>query len=116
MKDKVASALGEAELLRIEMERFQKSMGDSIDKTNMRMVELETAIQDQNLDVDTAIQLERLEEVERAIIALDPAQFVRRNELNGHGAPHAERLAMPGPTERVRRTRSAHPSTDSTEI
>ncbi len=83
MKDKVASALGEAELLRIEMERFQKSIGDSIDKTNMRMVELETAIQDQNLDVDTAIQLERLEEVERAIIALDPAQFVRRNELNG---------------------------------
>jgi len=53
----------------------------------MRMVELETAIQDQNLDVDTAIQLERLEEVERAIIALDPAQFVRRNELNGASVP-----------------------------
>ncbi len=81
LKDKVAGALGEAELLRIEMERFQKSIGDDIDKTQLRMVELETAIQDQSLDVDTAIQLERLEEVERAIIALDPAQFVRRDEV-----------------------------------
>jgi len=81
LKDKVAGALGEAELLRIEMERFQKSIGDDMDKTQLRMVELETAIQDQSLDVDTAIQLERLEEVERAIIALDPAQFVRRDEV-----------------------------------
>jgi chromosome segregation ATPase len=89
MKDKVASALGSAEILRIEMERFQATIGDTIDKTNMRLVELETAIQDQALDVDTAIQLERLEEVERAIIALDPAQFVRRNEINVAGNPPA---------------------------
>jgi hypothetical protein len=85
MKDKVASALGSAEILRIEMESFQLTIGETIDKTNMRLVELETALQDQALDVDTAIQLERLEEVERAIIALDPAQFVRRHELNGNG-------------------------------
>ncbi len=87
LKDKVASAMGSAELLRIEMERFQKTIADSMDKTNLRMVELETTVQDQTLDVDTSIQLERLEEVERAIIALDPAQFVRRNEMNG--AAHA---------------------------
>lgn len=85
LKDRVAGALGEAELLRIEMERFQKTISEGMDKTNMRMVELETMVQDQNLDVDTAIQLERLEEVERAIIALDPAQFVRREELKGAG-------------------------------
>ncbi len=95
MKDRVASALGEAELLRIEMERFQKTIGDTVDKTNMRLVELETLVQDQALDVDTAIQLERLEEVERAIIALDPAQFVRRNEINGAGSPVG--MPMPGP-------------------
>ncbi len=85
LKDKVAGALGEAELLRIEMERFQKTIGDGMDKTQLRLVELETAIQDQTLDVDTAIQLERLEEVERAIIALDPAQFVRRDEMPTKG-------------------------------
>ncbi|MET0911380.1 MAG: hypothetical protein ABWZ99_18090, partial [Ilumatobacteraceae bacterium] len=96
MKDKVASALGSAEILRIEMERFQATIGDTIDKTNMRLVELETAIQDQTLDVDTAIQLERLEEVERAIIALDPAQFVRRNEVNVPGSVPASN-GMPTP-------------------
>ncbi len=97
MKDKVASALGEAELLRIEMERFQKTIGDDMDKTHLRMVELETAIQDATMDVDTAIQLERLEEVERAIIALDPAQFVRRNELQGGGTmPQPEPVGVNG--------------------
>jgi chromosome segregation ATPase len=96
MKDKVASALGSAELLRIEMERFQKSIGEAIDKTNIRMVDLETTIQDQTLDVDTSIQLERLEEVERAIIALDPAQFVRRNEMNGAAAASAQNGASLG--------------------
>lgn len=97
MKDRVASALGEAELLRIEMERFQKSIGEVIDKTNLRMVDLEALVHDQALDVDTAVQLERLEEVERAIIALDPAQFVRRNELAGSAAPAADRLAFDAP-------------------
>jgi hypothetical protein len=98
MKDKVGSALGQAELLRIDMERFQKSIGETIDKTNMRLVELETSVQDQALDVDTAIQLERLEEVERAIIALDPAQFVRRDELPGVGAkPATNGTSMPSP-------------------
>jgi chromosome segregation ATPase len=97
MKDKVASALGEAELLRIEMERFQKTIGETIDKTNMRLVELETTVQDQTLDVDTAIQLERLEEVERAIIALDPAQFVRRDEISGNGGGGSP-ADMPMPT------------------
>jgi uncharacterized phage infection (PIP) family protein YhgE len=80
MKDRVASAAGEVELVRIEVERFQKSMGESMDKTVGRIVELETQLQDQHLDVETAVQLERLEEVERALLALDPGQFVRREE------------------------------------
>jgi hypothetical protein len=80
MKDRVASAAGEVELVRIEMERFQKSMGESLDKTVGRIVELETQVQEQHLDVETAVQLERLEEVERALLALDPNQFVRRED------------------------------------
>jgi hypothetical protein len=80
MKDRVASAAGEVELVRIEVERFQKSMGESIDKTVGRIVELETQMQEQHMDVETAVQLERLEEVERALLALDPSQFVRREE------------------------------------
>ncbi len=81
MKDRVASAAGEVELVRIEVERFQKSMGDSMDKAVGRIVELETQLQEHHMDVDTAVQLERLEEVERALLALDPNQFVRRDDL-----------------------------------
>jgi hypothetical protein len=83
MKERVASAAGEVELLRIENERYQASIGETIDKTVARLVDVETQLQEHHMDVDTAVQLERLEEVERAIIALDPAQFVRRDELPG---------------------------------
>mgnify|MGYP001819401008 FL=1 len=55
-------------------------MGESLDKTVGRIVDLETPLQEQHLDVETAVQLERLEEVERALLALDPGQFVRREE------------------------------------
>ena len=81
MKDRVASAAGEVELVRIEVERFQQSMGESMDKTVGRIVELETQMQEQHMDVETAVQLERLEEVERALLALDPSQFVRREDV-----------------------------------
>ena len=94
LKDRFGSVAGEVELIRIETERFQQSMGETMDKTTVRIVELETQMQEQHLDVETAVQLERLEEVERALIALDPSQFVRRSEAeiradraasNGHG-------------------------------
>ena len=77
LKDRVRSVAGEAELVRIEMERFQASMGETVDKTKLRLTEVETQLQDQAMDTETAVQLERLEEVERALIALDPSQFVR---------------------------------------
>jgi len=77
MKDRVGGLAGEVELVRIEVERFQKSMGDTMDKAVGRIVELETQLQEHHMDVDTSIQLERLEEVERALLALDPNQFVR---------------------------------------
>jgi len=80
MKDRVGGLAGEVELVRIEVERFQKSMGDTMDKAVGRIVELETQLQEHHMDVDTAIQLERLEEVERALLALDPGQFVRHEE------------------------------------
>lgn len=94
LKDRFGSVAGEVELIRIETERFQQTMGETMDKTTGRIVELETQVQEQHLDVETAVQLERLEEVERALIALDPSQFVRRSEAdiraeraasNGHG-------------------------------
>jgi len=85
MKDRVSSAAGEVELVRIEVERFQKSMGESMDKAVVRVTDIETQMQEQHMDVETAVQLDRLEEVERAVIALDPSQFVRRDEIKSNG-------------------------------
>jgi hypothetical protein len=102
MKDRVASAAGEVELVRIEVERFQKSMGESLDKTVGRIVELETQLQEQHMDVETAVQLERLEEVERALMALDPSQFVRREESGSSppaNASPSNPLTAPTPFE-----------------
>jgi hypothetical protein len=99
MKDRVASVAGEVELIRIETDRFKESIGESLDKTVARIVDLETQMQEQHLDVETAVQLERLEEVERAIIALDPSQFVRRDEHATSPSPTADRpdLAVTAP-------------------
>lgn len=83
MKEQISSALGQAELVRIEMDRFKDDLTKTVDKSNVRLTELETTVQDQNMDVETAVQLERLEEVERAVLMLDPDQFVRRDEIDG---------------------------------
>lgn len=95
MKDRVLSAAGQVELVRIEVERFQKSMGESLDKTTGRIVEIETQMQEQHLDVETAVQLERLEEVERALLSLDPSQFVRRDEAGSRQPMPASSASTP---------------------
>ena len=95
MKDRVLSAAGQVELVRIEVERFQKSMGESLDKTIGRIVEIETQMQEQHLDVETAVQLERLEEVERALLSLDPNQFVRRDEAGSRQPMPASSASTP---------------------
>jgi len=94
MQEKVSSAAGEAMLVRIELERFQKVTAESMDKANVRVTELETMVQEQHMDVEAAVQLERLEEIERAVIALDPSQFVRKDEgAAANGSSPADRAA-----------------------
>jgi len=86
MQEKVSSAAGEAMLVRIELERFQKSVAEQMDKATVRVTEIETIVQEQHMDVEAAVQLERLEEIERAVIALDPDQFVRKDDGSGGSA------------------------------
>ncbi len=95
MQEKVSAAAGEAVLVRIELERFQKTVDEQLDREKVRVTELETAIQEQHMDVEAAIQLERLEEVERAVIALDPEQFVRKDQSAAPPMGSAEALAPP---------------------
>ena len=78
LKDKMSSAVGEAMLVRIEMERLEKAVNERTDTLSIRMTEVETQVQDATMDVSTAMQLDRLEEIERALIELNPDNFVRK--------------------------------------
>lgn len=79
VKDRVSSALGQAELVRIEMDRFQEKMKNDLDVNVSRLTAIETAVQDQRMDVESAVQLERLEEVERMVLMLDPEVMAQRS-------------------------------------
>jgi hypothetical protein len=80
MKSQMSSAIGEAMLVRIELDRVQTTFDDKLDKTTVRLGEIEALLTD-HMDVGAAVQLERLDELERAIMLLDPAQFVTKDEF-----------------------------------
>lgn len=87
VKEQLSSAVGEAMLVRIEVDRFIASQEEKFDATALRMSEIESQLAD-TMDVSEAVQLERLEEIERALLELDPNQFVRKVEAtNGGGFP-----------------------------
>jgi hypothetical protein len=97
LKEKMSSVAGEAMLVRIEMERLEKSAEEKLDRLVVRINEIETTVQDQTMDVSTAVQLERLEELERAVMELDPRQFVRREELARAAQKKQQPLDPPEP-------------------
>ncbi len=84
VKEQLSSAVGEAMLVRIEVDRFIESQGEKFDATAVRMSEIEAQLAD-TMDVSEAVQLERLEEIERALVELNPDQFVRKAEANAAG-------------------------------
>lgn len=89
VKEQLSTAVGEAMLVRIEVDRFIASQDEKFDSTALRMSEIESQLAD-TLDVNEAVQLERLEEIERALLELNPNQFVRKVEATdgaGFSAP-----------------------------
>jgi hypothetical protein len=78
LREQMSSAVGESMLVRIELERVANSTGEQFDKIQVRIAELAAQIAENELDVSTAVQLERLEEIERALAELNPDQFVRK--------------------------------------
>jgi uncharacterized phage infection (PIP) family protein YhgE len=86
LKEKVSTAVGEAVLVRIEMDRLEKASAERFDKVALRVTEVESQLADATMDVSTAVQLERLEELERAVIEIDPTKFVTRSEFQRTGA------------------------------
>jgi hypothetical protein len=84
VKEQLSSAVGEAMLVRIEVDRFIASQGEKFDAAAVRMSEIEAQLAD-TMDVSEAVQLERLEEIERALLELNPNQFVRKVEASTGG-------------------------------
>lgn len=80
LKERLSNAVGEATLVRIEMDRLSEGLDERFDRVQVRLADMEAKVSDA-MDVSTAIQLERLEELERAVAELDPAELVRRSEL-----------------------------------
>jgi regulator of replication initiation timing len=85
LREKLSTAIGEAVLVRIEMERLDKSLGERFDTVALRVTDVETQLADATADVSTSVQLERLEELERAVIEIDPTKFVTRSEYQRTG-------------------------------
>ena len=79
-------------------------MNERSDTLAVRLTEVETNLQDATMDVSTAVQLDRMETIERALAELDPDQFVRKD---GRDAPESA-TAPPG-RPRARPTSSATP-------
>jgi len=48
------------------------------------------------MDLSAAVQLERLEELERAIVAFDPDQFVRKTDPGADPGPAKSRPTLAG--------------------
>lgn len=81
MREKVTSLAGETVLVRIEMDRLNEGLEDRFDKVNLRLVTMESKLDD-DADISLSVQMERLEELERSLLELDPDRFATREELH----------------------------------
>jgi len=79
LKVKLSAAAGESVLIRMDLEKFEKVTSERVESANARLATVESQLADATMDVSTAIQLERLEELERAVTELDPNKFVLRD-------------------------------------
>ena len=94
VKDQLSAAVGEAMLVRIEIDRLSSVTDEKLDKATLRMAEIEALLTDE-MDVSTAVQLERLEELERAFAEFNPDLFVRRTDPGARVGSTAS-AGMPG--------------------
>lgn len=107
LKEKLSNAIGEATLVHIEMDRLTENLDERFDRVQVRMAEVESKVAD-SMDVSTAVQLDRLEELERAVAELDPSRLV------GGPEPGALRGPLLPPPGHDARTNHQFPAPDNT--
>lgn len=96
IREQLSAAVGEAMLVRIEIDRVAATTDERLDRAGLRMAEIESLLGDE-MDVSASVQLERLDELERAISALDPDQFVRKVDPNASNGKSSNASALPAP-------------------
>ena len=96
LKQQMSSAVGEAMLVRIELDRAVGDMAEKIDKANVRMAEIESLLSDE-MDVNASVQLERLDELERALAELDPDRFAPSDARLVAAQPAGRAASVPPP-------------------
>jgi len=77
LDEQLTTTVGEATIARIELDRLSQRVAERLDTIQVRVGELESQMTEQ-LDVGTAVQLERLDELERAVMELDPGALLRK--------------------------------------
>lgn len=76
LDERITATIGEATIARIELERLSTKVGERFDTLQVRVADVEMQVAEQ-VDVSAAVQLERLDELERAVAELDPDRLVR---------------------------------------
>jgi hypothetical protein len=76
MRAEMSRAVGEATLVRIEFDRVVASMTEKTELQTIRMSEIEGLLID-HMDVSTAVQLERLDELERQMALVEPPHIAK---------------------------------------
>jgi hypothetical protein len=85
LRSMASAAASDSAMMRIELDRLTSTATKHFDHQAARLAEIEQALH-ANSDVAAAVQLERLDEIERQLIALDPTMGAR---LGASSAPTA---------------------------
>ena len=109
LKEQMTSAVGEATIVRIELDRAMADTGEKLDKANLRMAEIEGMLSNE-MDVNASVQLERLEEIERALAELDPEKFAPSPVVRQAAAPAAA-VTPPAPVPTFAAAEPSAPAT-----
>lgn len=119
MRAEMSRAIGEATLVRIEFDRVAASTDQKLDKQTIRMAEIEGMLID-HMDVSTAVQLERLDELERQMLLIEaPAGLASRSadeiaEANGGYGESTEQTPA-ADTSRALPSMSLNPRLNATD-
>jgi hypothetical protein len=114
LRAEMSSAVGEAMLVRIELDRVVTATDEKIDKQSIRMSEMESLLVDQT-DVSTAVQLERLDELERQMAMVQAPGGLTAAAAHATSTPSEPDHTASGGTNRSLPSMSLNPRVATTD-